>query len=60
VRSVGVKRVAAGKEILKQDGREDGACTWCARAGAHRAHEDGTNIHWPRWDKATSSARKRA
>ena len=42
VRSVGVKRVAAGKEILKQDGREDRRL-YVVRQGAVRIvrHEEG-------------------
>jgi ATP-binding cassette subfamily B protein len=44
VRSVGVKRVAAGKEILKQDGRDDRRL-YVVRQGEVRIvrHEDGTD-----------------
>ncbi|MBP0595200.1 peptidase domain-containing ABC transporter [Paraburkholderia sp. LEh10] len=44
VRSVGVKRVSAGKEILKQDGRDDRRL-YVVRQGEVRIvrHEDGTD-----------------
>jgi subfamily B ATP-binding cassette protein HlyB/CyaB len=61
VRSVGVKRVGAGKEILKQGARDDrrlyvvrqGRCaSWSTTAT--------TSMCWPRWGPARSSAKRPA
>ena len=62
VRSVGVKRVSAGKEILKQDARDDRRLYVRAPGpGAHRAPATPTtSTCWPRWARAKSSARRPA